>query len=52
MASQPPVIIKAADLNTCVSTDIQAHTQAHTHTGRARRDTPLNTVIRGQVLKG
>ena len=38
MASWPPVIIKAAGPNTCVSTDIQAQRQAHTHTGRARRD--------------
>ena len=38
MASWPPVIIKAAGPNTCVSTDIQAQRQAHTHTGRACRD--------------
>ena len=38
MASWPPVIIKAAGPNTCVSTDTQAQRQAHTHTGRACRD--------------
>ena len=38
VASWPPVIIKAADPNTCVSTDIQTHTQANTNTAHARRD--------------
>lgn len=38
VASWLSVIIKAVGPNTCVSTDIQAHTQANTHTGHACRD--------------
>ena len=50
VASQSPVIIKAAGPNAPVSTDIQAHTQANTHAGHAGRDTPLNTVNQALVL--
>ena len=51
MSSWPSVIVKVPGVNACVSTDIQPHTQANTHTGRARRCAPLCTLTRGLVLQ-
>ena len=51
VSSWPSVIVKVPGLNACVSTDIQPHTQANTHTGPALRRAPLCTLTRGLVLQ-